>query len=81
MLYFYLNVLLVFTLDTRIMLAIELANTTNNQFDRFRFSKRKSISASRRALDNQLYVATASPARDETSSYVAWGHSTVVNPW
>ncbi|CAL8309531.1 unnamed protein product [Lota lota] len=34
-----------------------------------------------RALDNQLYVATASPARDETSSYVAWGHSTVVNPW
>lgn len=34
-----------------------------------------------RALDNQVYVATASPARDETSSYVAWGHSTVVNPW
>ncbi|KAL6107619.1 nit2 [Pungitius sinensis] len=34
-----------------------------------------------RALDNQLYVATASPARDETSSYVAWGHSSVVNPW
>uniref|UniRef100_A0A4W6DZ97 omega-amidase n=1 Tax=Lates calcarifer TaxID=8187 RepID=A0A4W6DZ97_LATCA len=25
-----------------------------------------------RALDNQVYVATASPARDETSSYVAW---------
>ncbi|XP_034003577.1 omega-amidase NIT2 [Trematomus bernacchii] len=34
-----------------------------------------------RAVDNQLYVATASPARDESSSYVAWGHSTVVNPW
>uniref|UniRef100_A0A8D0AXY9 omega-amidase n=1 Tax=Sander lucioperca TaxID=283035 RepID=A0A8D0AXY9_SANLU len=34
-----------------------------------------------RAIDNQVYVATASPARDETSSYVAWGHSTVVNPW
>ncbi|XP_022607158.1 omega-amidase NIT2 isoform X1 [Seriola dumerili] len=34
-----------------------------------------------RALDNQVYVATASPARDETASYVAWGHSTVVNPW
>ncbi|KAF3834819.1 hypothetical protein F7725_027378 [Dissostichus mawsoni] len=33
------------------------------------------------AVDNQLYVATASPARDESSSYVAWGHSTVVNPW
>uniref|UniRef100_A0A667Y2T9 omega-amidase n=1 Tax=Myripristis murdjan TaxID=586833 RepID=A0A667Y2T9_9TELE len=34
-----------------------------------------------RALDNQVYVATASPARDETASYVAWGHSTIVNPW
>ncbi|XP_076004729.1 omega-amidase NIT2 [Genypterus blacodes] len=34
-----------------------------------------------RALDNQVYVATASPARDESASYVAWGHSTVVNPW
>ncbi|CAL1593323.1 unnamed protein product [Knipowitschia caucasica] len=34
-----------------------------------------------RAVDNQVYVATASPARDETSAYVAWGHSTVVNPW
>ena len=22
-----------------------------------------------------------SPARDETAGYVAWGHSTVVNPW
>uniref|UniRef100_A0A8C9ZCM1 omega-amidase n=1 Tax=Sander lucioperca TaxID=283035 RepID=A0A8C9ZCM1_SANLU len=33
------------------------------------------------AIDNQVHVATASPARDETSSYVAWGHSTVVNPW
>ncbi|KAM7388642.1 hypothetical protein PAMP_024803 [Pampus punctatissimus] len=34
-----------------------------------------------RAIDNQVYVATASPARDESASYVAWGHSTVVNPW
>ncbi|XP_038233598.1 omega-amidase NIT2 [Dermochelys coriacea] len=34
-----------------------------------------------RAVDNQVYVATASPARDEKASYVAWGHSTVVNPW
>ncbi|XP_077439944.1 omega-amidase NIT2 [Vanacampus margaritifer] len=34
-----------------------------------------------RAVDNQVYVATASPARDESASYVAWGHSTVVNPW
>ncbi|KAK7481733.1 hypothetical protein BaRGS_00026981 [Batillaria attramentaria] len=34
-----------------------------------------------RALDNQLYVATVSQARDESASYVAWGHSTVVGPW
>ncbi|XP_050415931.1 omega-amidase NIT2 [Patella vulgata] len=34
-----------------------------------------------RALDNQLYVATISPARDEKAKYTAWGHSTVVNPW
>lgn len=34
-----------------------------------------------RALDNQLYVATVSPARDTVAKYVAWGHSTVVNPW
>uniref|UniRef100_A0A6G1RQB3 omega-amidase n=1 Tax=Hypotaenidia okinawae TaxID=2861861 RepID=A0A6G1RQB3_9GRUI len=34
-----------------------------------------------RAVDNQVYVATVSPARDEKSSYIAWGHSTVVNPW
>ncbi|XP_052773075.1 omega-amidase NIT2-like [Mya arenaria] len=34
-----------------------------------------------RALDNQVFVATVSPARDENASYVAWGHSTVVSPW
>ncbi|XP_072287646.1 omega-amidase NIT2 [Pyxicephalus adspersus] len=34
-----------------------------------------------RALDNQVYVATVSPARDEKASYIAWGHSTVVSPW
>ncbi|XP_055267669.1 omega-amidase NIT2 isoform X3 [Moschus berezovskii] len=34
-----------------------------------------------RAVDNQVYVATASPARDEKASYIAWGHSTVVSPW
>ncbi|KAB1283832.1 Omega-amidase NIT2 [Camelus dromedarius] len=33
------------------------------------------------AVDNQVYVATASPARDDKASYVAWGHSTVVTPW
>ena len=29
----------------------------------------------------QLYVAAVSPARDEKATYVAWGHSTVINPW
>lgn len=28
-----------------------------------------------------MYVATVSPARDETAGYVAWGHSTVVDPY
>lgn len=34
-----------------------------------------------RAVDNQLYVAVCSPARDPDASYVAWGHSMVVDPW
>jgi len=34
-----------------------------------------------RALDNQVYVATPSPARDEKATYVAWGHSSIVSPW
>jgi omega-amidase len=34
-----------------------------------------------RAVDNQLYVVTCSPARVEGAGYVAWGHSSVVNPW
>ncbi|KAK2175736.1 hypothetical protein NP493_711g02038 [Ridgeia piscesae] len=34
-----------------------------------------------RAADNQLYVATVSPARDETTSVVAWGYSCVADPW
>jgi len=34
-----------------------------------------------RALDNQLFVVTCSPARNPESAYQAWGHSTVVDPW
>ncbi|XP_047326044.1 omega-amidase, chloroplastic [Impatiens glandulifera] len=34
-----------------------------------------------RAVDNQLYVATCSPARDASAGYVAWGHSTLVGPF
>lgn len=33
-----------------------------------------------RAVDNQLYVAAVSPARDEKSEYVAYGHTTLVDP-
>ena len=34
-----------------------------------------------RAVDNQLFVLTCSPARDEQGGYVAWGHSTAVGPF
>ncbi|CAB1117530.1 unnamed protein product [Ectocarpus sp. CCAP 1310/34] len=34
-----------------------------------------------RALDNQCYVVTASPARNPDSKYQAWGHSSIVDPW
>ena len=36
--------------------------------------------AQARAVDNQLYVALCSPARDEQASYRAWGHALVVDP-
>lgn len=35
-----------------------------------------------RAVDNQLYVAACSPARNtEGGGYVAWGHSAITSPW
>ncbi len=34
-----------------------------------------------RALDNQIYFVSASPARNQNSSYTAYGHSMIVNPW
>lgn len=34
-----------------------------------------------RAVDNQLFVAACSPARNPSASYQAWGHSTVVGPF
>nr|GAT61275.1 predicted protein [Mycena chlorophos] len=33
-----------------------------------------------RAVDNQVFFATCSPARDLTAGYHAWGHSMVVDP-
>lgn len=34
-----------------------------------------------RALDNQLFVAFCSPARDPHAELIAYGHSLVVDPW
>ncbi len=39
------------------------------------------ITARVRALDNQVYFACASPARDTGSTYEAYGHSLIVDPW
>jgi len=38
------------------------------------------LQARARAMDNQVYVALCSPARDMGASYNAWGHSMVVDP-
>lgn len=34
-----------------------------------------------RAVDNQIYMIAAAPARNENSSYVSYAHSMIVNPW
>ncbi|XP_035777135.1 omega-amidase NIT2-like [Anopheles albimanus] len=34
-----------------------------------------------RALDNQMFVALVSPARDPTAEYVAYGYSLLCDPW
>ncbi len=34
-----------------------------------------------RAVDNQVFVIAASPARNPEASYQAWGHSMAVDPW
>ncbi len=34
-----------------------------------------------RAVDNQVFTVGTSPARDESASYHAWGHSIVCDPW
>ncbi|CAN8027873.1 unnamed protein product [Ixodes persulcatus] len=38
------------------------------------------LSSRARAAENQLYVASVSPSRDETAYYVLWGHSMLVDP-
>lgn len=39
------------------------------------------ISFRMRALDQQIFMVGCAPARDENSSYQAWGHSIVTDPW
>lgn len=34
-----------------------------------------------RALDNQIFVAAVSPARNPESTYQAYGHTSAVDPW
>lgn len=34
-----------------------------------------------RAVDNQLFIATCSPARDAGAGYTAWGHSMIIDPF
>ncbi len=34
-----------------------------------------------RAIDNQVFVVGASPARNPKTSYVAYGHSMIADPW
>ncbi len=34
-----------------------------------------------RAIENQVYIGAASPASNWNASYVAYGHSMIVNPW
>ena len=39
-----------------------------------------SLQTRARAMDNQVYVGSCSPARDMDASYNAWGHSMIVDP-
>ena len=39
------------------------------------------ITARTRALDNQVFFACASPARDNDSGYMVYGHSLISDPW
>ena len=34
-----------------------------------------------RAVDNQVYMIGAAPARDSEASYISWGHYIIIDPW
>lgn len=34
-----------------------------------------------RAIDHQVYVVTALPARDSNNPYTCWGYTSIIDPW
>lgn len=50
-------------------------------FDTFTGPMHFELIAQARALDNSMFVVLCSPARDVTKDYVAYGYSTVCDPW
>ncbi len=74
----------------------EMARITSRNFDRFTPTNAIIVPAAfnmttgpahwelsfrMRALDNQVFMIGCAPARDINSSYTAWGHSIVTDPW
>ena len=41
----------------------------------------KESTSEKRYISFQVYVGLPSPARDENADYVAWGNSSIVDPW
>lgn len=33
------------------------------------------------AVNNQVFIAGTAPARNQSSSYISWGHSIITDPW
>ncbi|XP_062537050.1 omega-amidase NIT2-like [Armigeres subalbatus] len=50
-------------------------------FDTYTGPMHFELIAQARALDNGMFVALCAPARDTTKDYVAYGYSTVCDPW
>ncbi|XP_055639108.1 omega-amidase NIT2-like [Toxorhynchites rutilus septentrionalis] len=50
-------------------------------FDTYTGPMHFELIAQARALDNSLFVVLCSPARDTSHEYVAYGYSTVCDPW
>lgn len=50
-------------------------------FDTYTGPMHFELIAQARALDNSMFVALCAPARDTTKDYVAYGYSTLCDPW